>query len=343
MLKNDILYLSSLHGVTGSEDAVTKAVRDLLQPLVDTVRIDQMGNVIGSIACGKSGAAKLMLSAHLDQVGLIVTKLTDEGFVRVASVGVDPRVMLGMKLLILTDSGPLYGYSVAMAPHLQKPGDDEKAVSINEVWVDTGMSGEMARKLIRPGDTVVYDVGPRELLNGRITGAALDDRAGVACVLETLRSIRREKLLCDICVLFTTMEESNHQGCSAAVRQLRPDYMIAVDACHGRTLNCCAYDRVHDLGCGAVIAFGMNSVPAFAETLTEIARMNGIPHDREALPGKSFTDAWVAQTANEGVFTAVVSYPLRHMHTPVEVLDLDDAEAVSKLLAATCTTFGGLY
>ena len=126
-----------------------------------------------------------------------------------------------------------------------------------------------------------------------------------------------------------------------ALEQLRPDYFIAVDACHGRTLGCHEYDRVHDLGCGAVISFGMNSRPAFAGELALIAQMERVPFDREAMPGKSFTDAWAAQITHEGVCTAVVSYPLRHMHTPVEVLDLGDAEAVVHLLAAVCAHFGG--
>ena len=342
MLNKDILYLSSLHGVTGSETAVSGAVLDMLRPLADNVEIDRSGNVIGHLFCGKANAPKLTLSAHLDQVGLLITEITDEGFARVASVGADPRVILGTKFLALTDTGPLHCYSAAMPPHLQRPGDDEKAINIKDVWLDLGMDGADARRLVHPGDAVVFDVEPAELLNRRITGAALDDRAGVACILDALRELQGKDLFCDISVLFSTMEESNHQGCLAALQQIRPDYMIAVDVCHGSTLNCQEYDRVHELGCKAVIAFGMNSVPAFAKWLEETALSNRIPYEREALPGKSFTDAWVAQTTNAGICTAIVSIPLRHMHTPAEVLDLGDAEAVSKLLSAVCTSFGGL-
>ena len=341
MLKNDIFYLASLRGVTGEESEVSSAVAKMLESLVDQVKVDGLGNVIGTLSCGKENAKKLVLSAHLDQVGLMVEKITEGGFIKAVSLGVDPRVMLGTKLLILTDSGPIHCCSAAIPPHLQKEGDAEQAVDIHDVWLDAGMGGEDARKVIHPGDRVLYDMRPAELLNDRITGAALDDRVGAVCILEALSRISRAELKLDLCVVFTTMEESDFQGCTYALEQLRPDYFIAVDACHGRTLGCHEYDRVHDLGCGAVISFGMNSRPAFAGELARIAQMERVPFDREAMPGKSFTDAWAAQITHEGVSTAVVSYPLRHMHTPVEVLDLGDAEAVAHLLAAVCAHFGG--
>lgn len=126
------------------------------------------------------------------------------------------------------------------------------------------------------------------------------------------------------------------------MHSLCPDSVIAVDVCHAKTIGCKEYDRVHEFGCGAVIAYGMNSMPRFAGTLERIALKNGIPYEREALPGKSFTDAWVAQTANKGARTAVVSIPLRHMHTPVEIIDLRDAAAVTELLKETCLVWEGL-
>ena len=342
MLKDDIFYLASRHGVTGSESEVAEAAAKLLRPLAEEVWTDALGNVMGRVSHGVDGAPRLLLSAHLDQVGLIIVGVTETGFARVATMDADLRVMLGTKFLVMAEGGAIPCCSVAVPPHIQEPGDDERPVDISMVWLDLGMDGTAARRRVHPGDTVVYDIEPTELLNRRLTGAALDDRVGVACVLDALRTIRGQRTLCNIYVLFTTMEEDNHQGCLAAVRQLHPDYMIVVDACHGRTPGCLEYERVHDLGCGAVIAFGMNSASAFASRLVKVAVENMIPFDREALPGKSFTDAWVAQTANEGVYTAVVSYPLRYMHTPTEVVDLGDAEAVSALLARACVTFEGL-
>lgn len=341
MLKKDILSLADIPGVTGNEDAVAEAVYERLLPLVAEARIDGQCNVIGRIP--REGTPRLMISAHLDQIGLMITRISDEGFAEVAAVGgIDPRTLLGGKFLVLGEKETFHAYSAAMPPHLQKAGDDEKAVSVKDIRLDLGMSGEEARKLIAPGTPVVFDVKSTELLNNRITGAALDDRAGVACILEMLRRLQGRELPCDLTVLFASMEESNHQGCAAAVQQLRPDYMIAVDVCHAATLGSSEQDRVHVPGCGAVIAFGMNSVPAFAGRIAETAQRHNIPYDREALPGNTYTDAWCTQTSNEGVCTAVVSMPLRHMHTPAEVLDMQDAEAVCALLTAFAGEFGGL-
>lgn len=341
MIKDDILYLTTLCGITGEEKEVSEAVADLLAPLVDEIKIDQMGNVIGIRHCKRTNAERLMLTAHLDQVGLVITDIVDEGFARVAGLGVDSRVMLGEKLIVFTDHGKLHCCSAALPPHLQKDGDDSATVQMDEVWIDLGMDGEKARSLIHPGDRVAFDVQPTMLLNNRVTAAALDDRLGIACILSALRALANQELSCELQILFTTMEESNHEGCAAAMHLLKPDSVVVVDACHAATLHCREYDRVHELGRGAVISYGMNSVPCFADILVEIARKKGIPYDLEALPGKSFTDAWTIQTANEGTWTVVVSVPLRHMHTPVEVADIKDATAVAELLKETCLMWEG--
>ena len=342
MMKDDIFYLTKLCGLTGEEDEVSRGLSILLEPLVDEMKIDEMGNLIGIRRCADPYAERLLLTAHMDQVGMVITDIVDEGFACVAGLGVDSRVMLGTKLQVLTEYGKLYCCSAALPPHLQKEGDDSAPVCMDQIWIDLGMNGEEARKLINPGDAVVFDVQPTMLLHDRATAAALDDRVGVACILAALRALVGKELHCELQVLFATMEESNHEGCAAAMHSLCPDSVIAVDVCHAKTIGCKEYDRVHEFGCGAVIAYGMNSMPRFAGTLERIALKNGIPYEREALPRKSFTDAWVAQTANKGARTAVVSIPLRHMHTPVEIIDLRDAAAVTELLKETCLVWEGL-
>ena len=223
MIKDDILYLTTLCGITGEEKEVSEAVADLLAPLVDEIKIDQMGNVIGIRHCKRTNAERLMLTAHLDQVGLVITDIVDEGFARVAGLGVDSRVMLGEKLIVLTDHGKLHCCSAALPPHLQKDGDDSATVRMDEVWIDLGMDGEKARSLIHPGDRVAFDVQPTMLLNNRVTAAALDDRLGIACILSALRALANQELSCELQILFTNMEESNHEGCAAAMHLLKPD------------------------------------------------------------------------------------------------------------------------
>ncbi len=342
MMKDDVFYLTSLCGSTGDEAEVSRALCEMLAPLMDEVRIDAMGNVLGIRRCAEPTAERLMLTAHMDQVGFMISDIVDGGFARVVGLGADSRVMLGTKLLVLSEKGKLHCFSAALPPHLQKSGDESAAIQADQLWIDLGMDAETARRLIHPGDRVVFDVKPAMLLNDRVTGAALDDRLGVACILSALRSLAGQTLPCELQVLFTTMEESNHEGCAAAMAALRPDNVIVIDACHASTIGCLKYDRVHALGCGAVVAYGMNSSPRLADILVRTAEKKGIPYDREALPGSSFTDAWIAQTANEGARTVVVSIPLRHMHTPVEVADMKDAEAVAALLREVCLAWEGM-
>lgn len=342
MLKDDVFYLTTLCGSTGDEREISKALCEMLFPLMDEVRTDAMGNVFGIRRCANPTAERLMLTAHMDQVGLMISEIVDGGFARVVGLGADSRVMLGTKLLVLTEKGKLHCFSAALPPHLQKSGDESAAIQTDQLWIDLGMDAETARKLVHPGDRVIFDVKPAMLLNDRVTGAALDDRLGVACILSALRALAGQKLPCELQVLFTTMEESNHEGCASAITVLRPDDVIAIDVCHASTIGCSEFDRVHPLGCGAVVAYGMNSSPRLADMLVRTAEENGIPYDREALPGSSFTDAWVAQTANDGARTVVVSIPVRHMHTPVEVADMKDAEAVAALLKEVCRAWEGM-
>lgn len=341
MLKNDIELLVGVHGISGQEQEVSYLVKDMLAPLVDEIEIDDMYNVIGRRYSKHSDTPRVMLNAHIDQVGLVVTEIIEGGFVKAASYGADSRTLLGLKMLIITKEGTIRCFGTAIPPHLQQEKDDEKSVEISDVYFDTGMPDDKLRMLVRPGDPIVFDSKVKPLLNNRITGAALDDRAGIACILDALRQIKDHVLPYELYVLFSTMEEINHQGCLARMPIDRPDYIITVDVCHGATIDNTEYDRVHQLGCGAVIITGANSTPKFSNHLINVARKYKIPFEREALPASTYTDAWVAQTAYKGAYTAVVSLPLRHMHTPVEVIDLRDAEAVSSLLAQFCIEFGG--
>lgn len=341
MLKNDIELLAGAYGIPGQEQEVSSLARDMLAPLVDETEIDDMYNVIGRRYSKHSDMPRVMLNAHIDQVGLIVTDILKGGFVKAASYGVDARALLGLKMLIITREETIRCFGTAIPPHMQEDKDEERPVEISDVYFDTGMSDNKLRMLVRPGDPIVFDSKVKTLLNNRITGAALDDRAGIACILDALRQIKDHVLPYELYVLFSTMEEINHQGCLARMPIDKPDYIITVDMCHGATIGGTEYDRVHQLGCGAVITMGANSVPKFSNHLINVARKYEIPFQREALPASTYTDAWAAQTAYKGAYTAVVSLPLRHMHTPTEVIDLRDAEAVSSLLAQFCKEFGG--
>jgi len=341
-IKREIMELSALHYVSGGEGEFPSLLADRLRPLVDSVHVDRFGNVTGYRSSGRVGAPRLMLDAHIDQVGLMVTEVTDDGFARFTSIAVDTRVLLANVMVVLGRNGPVKGVVSVLPPHLQNEGDDQKPVPIAEMILDLGMSGKQAKALVRPGDLVVYDTEPIELLNNTIAGAALDNRAGFASVLYALELLREVTLPCDLVVAGTTREESGFYGAVQCVERERPDYIVVVDACHARTDDTQPYERVHELGAGPVIGRGANSAPRLAERLIRAAHAERLSYQLEAIPKTSFTDAWAVQIAAQGAVTAVVSLPVRYMHTPVETLCVEDALTLGKLLCAFCRSFEGL-
>lgn len=342
-LLQKIVHLSNSWGVSGDELPVAHRAEELLKPLVDESEIDELGNVVGYKHGGKKNAKKLMLDAHIDQVGLMVTEVTDTGFARFASLGVDARMLLSREMVVMAEGGPVKGVVSALPPHMQRSGDNKKPVAVAEMTLDLGMSGERAKRLVKPGDCIAFASEPVQLLNGMLSGKALDNRAGFACVLEALETMHDRILPYDLIVVGSAREETGFYG---AVRRMEidsPDYFIAVDTCHARTGDNKPYDRVHTMQEGPVIGLGANSVPRFANMIIDAACKNGIPHQIEAIPKSSHTDAWAAQTVAIGAVTAVVSLPIRYMHTPVETLCIDDARALSRLIADFCMAFDGEF
>ena len=180
-LEQTLRTLCALPAVSGFEMQAAKAVAELFRPYCDTVDADKNGNVIGSLSCGKEGAKTVLLDAHLDQIGFLVTEVLDGGFLRFAPVGgVDPRMLLGGEVTILADE-PLYGVVSCMPPHLLKAGEQNKAVPIDQMAIDTGLLD--ARSRIRVGTPIVFAQQPIKLAGGQLCSKCLDDRAGVAAIL----------------------------------------------------------------------------------------------------------------------------------------------------------------
>ncbi len=340
-LLQKIVHLSKVWGVSGDELPIARRAVELLNPLMDKVEIDELGNVVGYKYSDKKEARKLILDAHLDQVGLMVTEITDTGFVRFVSLGVDARMLLSRDMVIMTEKGPVKGVVSALPPHMQRSGDDKKPVTVEEMTLDLGMSGKLARNLVKVGDFITFDSEPIQLLNNMLSGKALDNRSGFACVLEALEVMHERILPYDLIVVGSAREETGFFGAIRRMEIDRPDFFIAIDTCHARTDDSKPYDRVHDIQKGPVIGLGANSVPRFANVIIDIAYKKGIPYQIEAIPKSSHTDAWIAQTAVMGTLTAVISLPIRYMHSPVETLCIDDATALSRLLAEFCMTFDG--
>ena len=339
-LTDKIKRLTAVYGVSGDEFRVAKIAAEMMAPYCDRVEIDDFGNVLGYRDCGIPGAKTVMLDAHIDQIGFLITEVTEEGFLRFTTVGgVDQRMLLGSELTVLTKKGPILGIVAAIPPHLQKDGDDKKSVPIPEMVVDIGMTGEQAKKVVRVGDYMAFANDAMELQGDALCGKAFDDRACLVCLLHTMDLLQGKPLAVNVVVSASTKEETGFQGGISAGFKVQPDYAIAVDVTHARTGD--APQVIVKLGDGPNVDMGSNSNPKFAKRVIEVARAKQIPHIVTSCPAGSGTNAWPIQMQGQGVTTLVVSLPLKYMHSPVEMLRMSDVKNVGKLLAAFIETFDG--
>lgn len=340
-LQEKIRLLTQTYGVSGDEFRVSKVAAQLMEPLCDRVETDDFGNVYGYRDAARPGAKTLLLDAHIDQIGFMITDVTEDGFLRFTQVGgVDQRMLLGSELTVITRDGrELLGVVAAMPPHLQKAGDQKKSVPITEMVVDIGMTGEQARQAVHVGDYMAFANDMMELQGGAICGKAFDDRACLVCLLYAMELLQGKKLPLNVVLAASTKEETGFQGGIATAHRVHPDYGIAVDVTHARTAD--APSVTTKLGDGAIVSIGSNSRPAMAEKAMEVARAKRIAHRADSCASASGTNAWPMQMQREGVETLVISLPLKYMHSPVELVRMEDVRAVGELVAEYILSFEG--
>lgn len=318
---------------SGFEGPAAAVAAELLRPLVDEVSIDRMGNVLGVRRSRTPGAPKLLLDAHLDEIGLIVTGVED-GFLRFRSIGgVDPRMLPGRELVVLTDP-PLRGLVACPAG-----GDENKSVPLNELYVDVGLSQEEAERAVPVGTPMVYRAGCFPLGEEQMCGKSMDDRACFVTLLRAAELLRDKELDVELHILGSTREEVSGAGAVVGTWAVAPDFCVAVDVTHGKTPDGPA-DKTFDLGGGPAIGVGPNMTRWMTERMIDKAREHSIPYQLEIMSGHTGTNGWEMQISREGVATSVLSLPLKYMHTPVETLSLADMEGVAQLLAAFTENLG---
>ena len=324
--------LCALPAPSGFEAPAAQAALELLRPWVDEAHLDKMGNVVGVRRCGKEGAKKLLLDAHLDEIGFLITGHQD-GFLRFAPLGgVDPRMLPDRELTILTDP-PIYGVTACLPPHIQSREDMDKAMPISELCLDVGLSQEEAQSRIPVGTPAVYRTGCTSLGERLLCGKALDDRACFAVLLDAAERLQGAELDVDLYFLGSTQEETHSTGAVTAAYGLAPDLCVAVDVTHGDSPDA-SKDKTFPLGKGPVIGLGPNCTRWMSRRLEAKAQALELPVQYEVMAGSSGTNGWPMQIVGEGIATAVLSVPLRYMHTPIETVHVDDLSHAAKLLAA---------
>ena len=332
-IKETARELCALSGPSGFEEAVARRAAELLRPLVDELCTDSMGNVLALRRCGKENARRLLLDAHLDEVGFIVTEVT-EGFLKFAALGgLDARTLPGREVLVLAPEGELYGVIACLPPHVLTAEQKEQAVEIKTLFIDLGLSREEAEKRVPVGTPGVFEGPMFDLQGDSFVSKALDDRLCAAVVLQVMEDLKGEDLPCDIAVMLSAQEEVGLRGAAPGAFRLAPDWCIAVDVTHARTPDA-PKEETFEAGKGCTVGVGPNANRALTAAIIEVGKTQGIPFSVEVMPKSSGTNGWAIQITRQGVATAIVSVPVKYMHSPVETASLADAESAAALITA---------
>ncbi len=332
-IKQTIFILSETPGASGSETEAANAALEMLKETCPDARIEN-GCVIGSPAPHREGLEHLVIDAHIDQIGLIVTAVTETGFIKFSDIGgIDRRILPCLQVKI-HGKCDITGVICSVPPHLSDGG--EKIKNIDEMAIDAGLTAEKAKEIISPGDSITFDTKCMDLIGNRMTGGALDDRCAVAGILYAMELIRGKKLKYNVTVLFSTQEELGERGAKISAYNLEPDVALAVDVSFGYAQGESEVKCGH-LSEGPMIGISPSLSREISDKLVSVAKKSGIPYQIEVMNGLTSTNADCFSVSRKGAKTCTVSIPLRYMHTPVEVIDLRDVELTGKLLAAFIT------
>lgn len=333
-LLNLVSELSRIDAPSGFEDAVAERISDILRPCVDEVRRDVLGNVIAVKRCGKRNAMKILLDAHMDEVGFIVTG-SEEGFLKFSLLGsIDPRNLPGCEITLLTKD-PIYGVIACLPPHILSGEEREKAIAVKDLYIDVGLPDGQ----VPIGTVGVFKGSFKNLGQDCISGKALDNRLCLAIMLDTVTRLKDARLTMDLYVMASVQEELGTRGAGVGAFGILPDCCIAIDVTHARTPDA-PKTGVYKAGEGPTIGLGPNMNRKFSQKLIETCQKSSIPYQIEVMAGSSGTNAWPIQISREGVATAVLSVPLKYMHSPVEVARLSDALYASDLLTQLLREWG---
>ena len=327
-LKKLCFELASVSGTSGCEKKVSELFKEKLSNYM-TVETDRLGSVIGTSGNGK---LHVLLDAHLDQIGLIVRGIDDKGFLLVDRVGgTDLRVLTGAEVVV-HGKEDLSGVVCSVPPHLIK-GDESKKLNIRQMAVDIGFEKNEAEKLVSIGDRITLRNCQSELLNGNISSGAFDDRCSAAAVLYALELVKDKVPNLTLSVMFSSMEETGGSGAKAAAFSLMPDYALVVDVGFGNDPYTDKKDTIY-LGKGPSIGIAPILDNELTSELVKLAKENDIPYQHDVMGRTTGTNADAVSVTGKGVKTALLSIPLRYMHTANEVINISDVENTGKLIAA---------
>jgi len=326
--------LISASGVSGYEAPVAKLIEEKWRPLVDEVSTSRVGSLHGlKKGSGKGKRPSLMIAAHMDAIGMMVSKVTD-GFLHIAKVGgIDVRVLPGAEVIVHAGSGEELPAVIAMpSARLLPESAGEGALEIEYLLVDTGLTPRDVERKVKVGDLVSFANEPMDLAGDILSGHTLDNRSSVAALTVCLEELQNKRHVWDVWAVATAQEETSYLGAYTSAFDLRPDIAIAVDGTFAKGPGSNGW-QTHAMGKGVGICMGPNMHPFLHRKLTELADKLEIPWFLDVTPAHSGTDAYPMQVIAEGIPTALVEFPIRYMHTTVESVSVKDIQRAGRLLA----------
>ncbi len=323
---------------SGFEDEAREIWKQRTKKFVDEISTDVHGNAIGIL--NKNGKPKVMLAGHMDEIGYMVKYVNKAGFIYFRTIGgIDPHLLPGKRVWIKTKKGKILGVIGRKPIHLLEEEERKKVVKIEDLFIDIGMTKkEETLELVSIGDPAIPAVGFDVLNKDRVVGRGFDDKGGAFIVSEILRLLSTEKKLKpSVYGVATVQEEIGLRGATTSAFRIAPDIGIAIDVTFASDYPADETEatKIGDIriGKGPAISRGANINPKVFDLLVDVAQKEKIPYQVEAAPRGTGTDANVMQLSRGGVATGLVSIPNRYMHTPVELVSLDDLENIVKLLA----------
>jgi len=333
-LKPFLKQLISLPGLSAYEDPVRDVIREAWAPLVDELSVSRVGSLHGL----KRGTAdeprpRILLAAHMDAIGMMVTGVTEGGFLRFTEVGgIDPRILPYTPVTV--HGRRELPAVIVQPPDMLLPASQKgRPVKMEHLLVDTGLEAADVAGLVRVGDLISFATEPVELTGETLVGHTLDDRAAVAAVTVCLDELRRASHAWDVYAVATVQEEETLMGALTSPYEIRPQLAVAIDVTFAKGPGISNDYRAVPLGKGVTLGWGPNTHPAVFEAFKDLAERLDLPFHLEVYPSYSGTDAMGMQVVAEGIPTMVVGIPLRYMHTPVEMVALKDVARAGHLLA----------
>jgi endoglucanase len=324
--------LLSIPGISGYEAPAARLIEAEWHPLVDELSLSRLGSVHGfKRGAGQDPRPPIMLAAHMDAIGLMVTQIED-GFLRITPIGgVDPRILPGQAVVVHARQD-LPGV-IAMPPaRLLPPGNGDGVIDIPHLFVDVGLLPSKVASLVRIGDLVSFGTEAVEMSGEIVSGHSLDNRASVAALTLCLQELQSRSHAWDVWAVATVQEEIECTGAATSAFQLRPELAIAVDVTFAKGPGANSWETF-ELGKGPTFGHGPNIHPYLFKQFKELAERLEIPYATEIMPKSSDTDGMAIQITSEGIPTFVLSIPVRNMHTPVEMVALKDIQRAGRLLA----------